>query len=259
MIAAEGIVLEADGRRLLDGVSVTMRPGEVLAVVGPNGAGKSTLLHVLAGDLRPAAGRVALQGRALRDWTAGDLARCRAVMGQQAALAFDMAAEEVVALGRMPWQGLPPSARDAAAVRDALERAGVSDLARRIYATLSGGERQRVQLARALAQLDGAARPAALLLDEPTASLDVRHRAALLRTLRGLAGEGMAVLVVLHDLQETAACADRVLVLHDGRAVACGPVAEVLEPERLHAVYGLGFRRQADGSLAPDYSGALGR
>ena len=257
MIAAEGVVLEAGGRRLLDGVSVAMRPGEVLAVVGPNGAGKSTLLHVLAGDLRPASGAVTLEGRALHGWPPGDLARRRAVMGQQAALAFDMAAEEVVALGRMPWQGRPPSARDGAAVREALEQAGVSHLARRVYATLSGGERQRVQLARALAQLDGAPRPAALLLDEPTASLDVRHRAALLRILRGLAADGLAVLVVLHDLQETAACADRVLVLHDGRAVACGPTAEVLEPERLHAVYGMAFRRQEDGSLSPDYGGAV--
>ncbi|NKC29987.1 heme ABC transporter ATP-binding protein [Falsiroseomonas selenitidurans] len=242
MIAAEAVGLRRGGRALLADVSVALRPGEVLVLAGPNGAGKSTLLKLLAGEVAPDAGRVTLGGTALPHLHPRDLARRRAVMGQHATLSFPMPAEAVVALGRLPWHGTAQAARDQAAIATALREADVAHLARRAYATLSGGERQRVQLARALAQLDGAAMPAALLLDEPTASLDAGHRAALLRRLRHLAGRGLAVLVVLHDLQEAAFVADRVALLEHGRLIACGPPAEALEAGRLEQVYGLPFR-----------------
>jgi iron complex transport system ATP-binding protein len=253
MIAAQGITVRAGRRVLLEDVSLEMREGEVLAVVGPNGAGKSTLLRVLAGGLRPAAGEVAMAGRRLADWPAVELARRRAVVSQQVALAFPLSAGEVVALGRLPWHGTAQVARDRAAVARALAAAGVMHLAGRAYGTLSGGERQRVQIARALAQLDGAAAPAALLLDEPTASLDVRHGAALLALLRRLAGEGLAVLVVLHDLNEAAFVADRVAVLSEARCMAVGGVAEVLRPGFLQRVYGQPFR-DLGGALVPDFA-----
>ncbi|MGG5886244.1 heme ABC transporter ATP-binding protein [Falsiroseomonas sp. HC035] len=242
MIAARDIVVRAGGRTLLDRVSLDVRAGEVLVLAGPNGAGKSTLFKVLAGELAPQAGTATLDGRRLRDWRPLDLARRRAVLAQHVALAFPMPAREVVALGRLPWHGTEQAARDAQAIAAALREADVAHLAGRAHATLSGGERQRVHLARALAQLDGAGMPAALLLDEPTASLDAGHRAALLRRLRRLAGQGLAVLAVLHDLQEAAYVADRVALLEQGRLVACGPPAEALGTALLEQVYGLPFR-----------------
>ncbi|GGJ26798.1 heme ABC transporter ATP-binding protein [Neoroseomonas lacus] len=258
MIEADGITVRAGGRALLEGVSLALRPGEVLAVVGPNGAGKSTLLRALAGDQAVAAGQVRVEGRALRAWRPGELARRRAVVSQQVALGFPMRAAEVVALARLPWHTTAQAGRDAAAIALAMEQAGVAHLAGRAYRTLSGGERQRVQVARALAQLDGAAAPAALLLDEPTASLDAGHRGQLLRLLRRLAAQGVAVLVVLHDLNEAAFVADRVAMLIDGRLAVLGGVAEALEPGLLQDAYGLPFRSVAGGGLLPDF-GAAGR
>jgi iron complex transport system ATP-binding protein len=242
VITARDIVVRAGGRRLLDGVSLELRAGEVLVLAGPNGAGKSTLFRVLAGELAPHSGTAALESTALGDWPPLALARRRAVLGQHVALAFPMPARQVAALGRLPWHGTTQAGRDAQAIAAALRDADVAHLAGRAHATLSGGERQRVHLARALAQLDGAGMPAALLLDEPTASLDAGHRAALLRLLRRLAARGLAVLVVLHDLQEAAFVADRVALLEGGRLVACGPPAEALDPGLLEQVYGLPFR-----------------
>ena len=255
MIEARGLVLRRGGRALLRGVSLTLRPGQVTAVVGPNGAGKSTLLKLLAGDEAPQEGVVLVDGRPLPGWRPLELARRRAVMAQHASLSFPMNVAEVAALGRLPWHGHAESARDEAAVRAALARAGVAGLAQRAYATLSGGEQQRTQLARALAQLDGAPRPAALLLDEPTASLDVAHRLALLHRLRALAADGVAVLVILHELNEAAAAADAVLVLRDGEVAAQGSPATALAPAMLEAVYGLPFTALAEGLVLPDYGG----
>jgi iron complex transport system ATP-binding protein len=255
VIEAAALTVRAPGgRALLEEVSLRVEAGEVLAVVGPNGAGKSTLLRALAGEIHAAAGTVAFCGAPVRDWPARALARRRAVVSQRVALAFPMAVAEVVALGRLPWHGTPQARRDAGAVAAAMRRAGVAALAGRGYATLSGGERQRVQVARALAQLDGAERPAALLLDEPTASLDAAHRAALLRGLRGLAGEGAAVLVVLHDLNEAAFVADRVAVLAAGRRVTLGPALLALDPGLMAEVYGVRFRRVHGGGLLPDFA-----
>jgi iron complex transport system ATP-binding protein len=251
MIAASGLTLRAGRRALLQHVSLALKPGEVLVVVGPNGAGKSTLLRALAGELRPAEGSVTAEGRPLPRWHPLDLARRRAVVPQHTALAFPMTAEALVALGRLPWHGTPATARDTVAVRRAMEAAGVSHLAARDHGTLSGGERQRVAVARALTQLDGAAMPSALLLDEPTASLDAGHRAALLRLLRHMAGQGMAVLAVLHDLNEAAFVAHRVAMLSEGRLIAIGAPEAVLQPEALSPVYGLKFRSPPGGGLLP--------
>lgn len=256
MIATGRVGLRRGGRVLLEDVSLDLRSGEVVALVGPNGAGKSTLLKLLSGEVAPGSGTVRLEGRALAAWAPLALARRRAVVSQGAALAFPMRAAEVVALGRLPWHGTSAMRRDAVAVARALARMGLSLLAPRPYAALSGGEQQRVQIARALAQLDGMPEPAALLLDEPTASLDPGHRAGLLRLLRALAREeGVAVLVVLHDLNEAAFVADRVGLLAEGRLLACGVPTDVLEPGRLGRVYGVPFRA-LDGTLLPEYGAA---
>ncbi len=255
MIVAEALSIRAGRRWLLRDVSLGLRPGEVLALIGPNGAGKSTLLGALAGERRADAGAVLFDGRPMPALPPLALARRRAVMRQSAALAFPMRAAEVVALGRLPWHGTPGAAQDQAAIAAAMDAAGITALATQPYATLSGGERQRVHLARALAQLHGG-EGGALLLDEPTASLDMRHAAGLLRLLRRLAAGGLAVLVVLHDLNEAAHVADRVALLADGRLRALGAPAEVLAPALLAEVYGLAFRPLPGGGLLPVYDAA---
>lgn len=260
MIEATRLTLRvAHARRpLVEEVTLRVEAGEVLAVVGPNGAGKSSLLRALAGELRPSGGAIAFCGRPLGEWPARALARRRAVVSQRVALAFPLPAAEVVMLGRLPWHGTVEAARDRVAVAAAMARTGVAHLGARAYATLSGGEQQRVQVARAMAQLDGADPPAALLLDEPTASLDAAHRAALLGALRRLAADaGTAVLVVLHDLNEAAFVADRVAVMDGGRCVAHGPPTRALDPALLARVYGLPFRPVPGGGLVPDLGAAV--
>ncbi|WP_419897227.1 heme ABC transporter ATP-binding protein [Roseomonas sp. USHLN139] len=253
MIRLERATLRRGGRVLLDRVSLALHPGEVLAIVGPNGAGKSSLLKLCTGEFRTDDGEAMFEGRPLAGWDPLALARRRAVVSQKVALSFPMRAAEVAALGRLPWHGTAAMPRDRAAVAGAMARAGVAALAERPYALLSGGEQQRVQIARALAQLEAMPRPAALLLDEPTASLDPGHRAALLRLLRALAAEGVAIAIVLHDLNEARFVADRVALLAGGQLLDAGAPEAVLQPARLAAVYGVGFRAVEGGGLLAEY------
>lgn len=235
----------ARGRRVvLRGVSVDVCPGEVLGVLGANGAGKTTLLASLAGELA-AAGTVQLDGRPLAQWSTRALARRRAVLPQSPALAFDLGVDEVVRMGAYPFPELAPAAlSDLAGQALALTDAG--HLGGRRYARLSGGEQQRVQFARVVVQLlacRGAGEYRALLLDEPTASLDPRHQIALLRAVSHLArDQGVAALVVLHDVNLAATWCDRLVLLADGRVVVVAPPRQALTPANLHTVYGLAAR-----------------
>ncbi|MER8097242.1 heme ABC transporter ATP-binding protein [Streptomyces goshikiensis] len=219
-------------REVLAGIELTARAGEVLALVGPNGAGKSTLLGALAADLPASSGVVRIDGRPVGDWSAPDLALRRSVLPQAAALAFPFPVEDVVRMGRAPWAGTPYADSDGAVVAAAMAATEVTGFAERPFSALSGGERARVALARVLAQ--GAP---LLLLDEPTAALDLRHQELVLRICRERAAAGDAVVVVLHDLGLAAAYADRAAVLHDGRIAADGPPAEVFEDGLLSRVY----------------------
>ncbi|MFB6954028.1 heme ABC transporter ATP-binding protein [Streptomyces niveus] len=216
------------------GVDLVVRAGEVLVLVGPNGAGKSTLLAALAADLDATgtSGRVRIGDRPAHDWSAPELALRRAVLPQAATLSFPFPVEEVVRMGRAPWAGTAAADEDDAAVADAMAATEVTEFARRPFSALSGGERARVALARVLAQ-----RAPLLLLDEPTAALDLRHQELVLRVCRARATAGDAVVVVLHDLGLAAAHADRAAVLHEGRVVADGPPAEVFGGELLSRVY----------------------
>ncbi|MBM3547243.1 MAG: heme ABC transporter ATP-binding protein, partial [Alphaproteobacteria bacterium] len=214
-------------------------PGQILAIVGPNGAGKSTLLAAMSADLSPSAGMIRLDNRDLHRWAPLDLARRRAVMPQAARLGFSLPVQGVVALGRSPFERSHTRAENAAAVARALRAADVTHLVNRSYETLSGGEQQRVQLARAIAQLDiedGKAQPI-LLLDEPTANLDLAHQHAVLRLARNLTERGVAVVAILHDLGLAFTYGDLVLVLHEGRAVAHGDPHDVLTPELMGRVF----------------------
>ncbi|MEU3270939.1 heme ABC transporter ATP-binding protein [Saccharomonospora sp. NPDC006951] len=229
---ASAVVATAGGARLLDGVSLTVHAGEVLALVGPNGAGKSTLLGVLAGDTAPSSGRVTIHGRPADAWSTVDLARHRAVLPQHNPVSFPFTVRSVVEMGRAPWEGTPAEDDDERAVAAALADTGLTSFAERIHPTLSGGEQARTALARVLAQSTGL-----LLLDEPTAAMDLRHQEQVLALARARAETGAGVLVVLHDLGLAAAHADRVAVLSSGKLAAAGPPEEVCETELLSEVY----------------------
>jgi iron complex transport system ATP-binding protein len=210
-------------------------------VVGPNGAGKSTLLRVLSGDLRAYDGTVALLGRPLRAWAPDALARARAVLPQESTLTFPFSALEVVMLGRTPHGG-SVGAHARAICLEALAAVAMDAMAERLYPTLSGGERQRVQLARVLAQIWRAADAPGgrvLFLDEPIASLDLAQQHRALAVARRFAADGVAVLVVLHDLNLAAQHADRVAVLRDGALAAVGAPEAVLTPALVERVFGI--------------------
>ncbi|MET9143606.1 heme ABC transporter ATP-binding protein [Streptomyces sp. SAT1] len=227
---AEGLRVRLGAREVLRGVDVRVRAGEVLALVGPNGAGKSTLLGALAADLPAAAGVVRVHGRPVREWSAPELALRRAVLPQSAELSFPFPVAEVVRMGRAPHPASP--AEDEAAVAAAMAATEVSAFAGRPFPALSGGERARVAFARVLAQ-----HAPLLLLDEPTAALDLRHQELVLRLCRERAAAGDAVVVVLHDLGLAAAYAHRVAVLAAGRVAADGPPGEIFTGELLSRVY----------------------
>lgn len=248
-LSARQVVLRRGARVVLDGVDLDVRPGEFVALVGPNGAGKSSLLAAMAGDLRPAAGQILLDGRPLADWSPGERARRRAVLPQASTLDFPFSVIEVVAMGRTPYGR--PGRSDAAIARRALALVGLAALAERPYTRLSGGERQRVHLARVLSQVwtpaldsDGGTRgPASyLLLDEPTASQDLGSQRAVLDSARRFADAGGGVLCVLHALDQAARYADRLCLLADGRIIASGSAHDVLTADALEAAFGIPVR-----------------
>ncbi|MBW4696286.1 MAG: heme ABC transporter ATP-binding protein [Aphanocapsa lilacina HA4352-LM1] len=241
MLKAEGVGVHLGGRWLLEQVSLEAIPGEVIAIIGPNGAGKSTLLKTLAGEIRPTRGSVSMAGKPLADWPARERACVRAVLPQSSTLAFAFRAFEVVLMGRTPHSRGLEGERDRHIAREAMAAAGVAHLTERLYPTLSGGERQRVQLARVLAQIWEAPpdSPRYLLLDEPTASLDLTHQHGTLVVARGFARQGAAVITVLHDLNLAAQYADRLALLKDGKLLVVGPPDIVLTAEWIETGFGL--------------------
>lgn len=245
MLTATQVQAYRGTKQVLKGIDLSLPAGEVMGVLGANGAGKSTLLAVLSGELKPASGQVQLEGRPVTDWAVRELARRRAVLPQSPSLQFDLPVETVIGMGAYPHTEAGAAgggqAEDRQILGRALALAGVEHLYDRRYRRLSGGEQQRVQFARVLYQLllarrDGEYR--ALLLDEPTASLDPRYQLGLLQAVQQLAREeGIAALVILHDVNLAARWCDRLLMLADGRAQACGRPVEVLTPPVLKLVY----------------------
>ncbi|AVZ38743.1 MULTISPECIES: heme ABC transporter ATP-binding protein [unclassified Dietzia] len=232
VVSAEGVTVRLGGRTLLDSVDLEIYAGEVLALVGPNGAGKSTLLGVVAGDTHPDAGRTVLDGRDLRRWRLGDLARRRALLTQANSVAFPFTVREIVAMGRAPWAARPEGDHDEEVIEESLAATDTAHLRSRTFPTLSGGEKARVSLSRALAQRAGV-----LLLDEPTAAVDLRHQEVVLELARTVADAGGAVVVVLHDLELAAAWSDRLVMISDGRIRAEGSPEQVLTSELVEEVY----------------------
>ena len=241
MLILHDITVRIGDATLIQNVSADIRPGRLTAVVGPNGAGKTTLLRVASGEMTPSSGSVRFDDRPLASLPTREQARRRAVLPQHSRLRSSFCVLEVVLMGRTPHVEGAESSRDWAVAEAALDVVSMGDFAERSFPTLSGGEAQRVHLARALAQIwdspdDG---NRYLLLDEPTASLDLAHQHNVLHTARSLADAGTGVLAVLHDLNLAAQYADRVLLLQEGNGVASGPPAEVFTPEAIYRVFGL--------------------
>lgn len=252
-LGVQGVAVRRGGAALLEDASVEVRPGELLAVVGPNGAGKSTLLRVLAGDLAPDRGGVALNGEPLAGLPLPRLAALRAVVESPPRLAFDYSVTDVVAMGWLHGDRYGAATRRRV-LAETLAACDLEGLGARVFASLSSGEQQRAQFARGCLQLwrpaDDSA-PRWLLLDEPNANLDVAHGLALLEALRALAATGVGVLAILHDLDLAARFADRVLLLERGRVVGCGEPALVMQPATLSRVYGT--------AIHVEHHAALGR
>ncbi|MBV4473638.1 heme ABC transporter ATP-binding protein [Pseudomonas botevensis] len=237
MLRAHNLHIRRGRKTVLADVSLQLKPGEVLGVLGPNGAGKSTLLGALCGELAASDGEVLLDDRTLKDWSGQQRAQRMAVLPQVSTLDFAFSVEEVVGMGRLPWQS--GRVRDDEVVAEALLAADAGHLGGRSYLALSGGERQRVHLARVLAQLWPGQAGQTLLLDEPTSMLDPLHQHTTLQAVREFADRGAAVLVILHDLNLAARYCDRLLLLEGGRPVALDTPQQVLRPDSLKAVFGL--------------------
>ncbi|WP_439499905.1 heme ABC transporter ATP-binding protein [Bosea sp. (in: a-proteobacteria)] len=240
IVSGRGLSFMAGGKALVTEASLELRPGETTILIGPNGAGKSTLLKLVTGELKPAGGEVLLDGDALPAIPHWRLACQRAVMAQQTRLAFPFSVYEVARLGVDGVGRALSRQRREAMVGECLAAAGVVDLAPRRYQTLSGGEQQRVQFARVLCQLEAGrsvAERQALFLDEPIASLDLCHQLALLDMARAIAARGVAVLIVLHDINLAVTYADRLVVMDRGRIVAQGEPAATLDDALLRHVF----------------------
>jgi iron complex transport system ATP-binding protein len=220
---------------VVDGVSVRLAAGALTGILGPNGSGKTTLLRLLSGTRRPTSGRVRLGQRPLDELSRRDVARQIAVVPQETELAFEYTAIEIVLMGRHPHLGLfaVEGPDDIRIARDAMASTGTSHLADRPFHQLSGGEKQRVVIAAALAQS-----ATLLLLDEPTASLDLGYQLEVSSLLERLNREqGVTMALSTHDLNLAASICRDLILMRDGRVVATGPTADVLTPENVQRLY----------------------
>ena len=236
---ADNISLHLSGFDLLRNISLEVEAGKVTAIVGPNGAGKSSLLKVLTGDMAPTRGQVQLNHRPLAHWPLLHRAQMLAVLPQHSLLNFPFTANEVVALGRIPHQ--TGVIKDAEIVAQALDLVDASYLQKRLYTQMSGGEKQRVQLARVLAQIWQPSDHGEqfLVLDEPTSAFDLSHQKLTLDIVRQLANRGVGVVMVLHDLNLAARCADNLVVFDGGVIVAQGQPEQVLTESLIAKVFGV--------------------
>ncbi|WP_232843234.1 heme ABC transporter ATP-binding protein [Corynebacterium hindlerae] len=229
IVNAKDITVSVLGKKLIKNVSVQLTPGLVTGIIGPNGAGKSTLLAALAGDIATTSGTITIGGKDITRYTPRELARQRAVMLQDVGVSFSYLVRDIVEMGRSPY---PADPGDPQRVDHALRTADVAHLQDRIITNLSGGERARVAFARVLCQ-----DTPVVMLDEPTAALDIKHQEQLLSTARDLARRGVAVAVVLHDLNLAAAYCDSITLLKAGSIYAQGTPQEVLNSTLLTDAY----------------------
>ena len=251
LLHVDQLEVHLGGQQILSDVGFEISPGTWVGLIGPNGSGKTTLLRALGAHI-PFGGTVQLDGREVRDWSAAERARRLAFVRQTRSLSFDFTVEELVLLGRSPHRGWLQAygASDRDRVARALAQVDLEGFESRSVLSLSGGETQRVFLAQALVQ-----EADLLLLDEPTAHLDVHYQFAFMEQVSALVDTGRTVLAVFHDLELAARCADRLLVLSDGHLEADGPPAEVLTPDRIATIFGMRARvhRGSNGAFRIDY------
>ena len=235
-LSTQAASVRLGSRVVLSGITAAIKAGEFVAVVGPNGAGKSTLLKLMAGLIAPETGYISLDDAALTSFARRDLAKRIAYLPQDRIVHWSLAADRVVALGRLPHRSFTAgeSTTDRAAIAAAMQRMDVVQFSDRPVATLSGGERARVLVARALAQ-----QAQYLIADEPAAGLDPAHSLALFQEFARLAEDGHAVLTALHDLSLAMRFATRVILLKDGKCLSDGPPANVLSRENLAAAFSI--------------------
>lgn len=241
MIELNGVTVKIAEKTLVQDVSMQVRPGRVGVLIGPNGAGKSTLLRIATGEHLPVKGNVTVDETPLSACSSRSLAQRRAVVRQHSSLTFPFPVLEVVLMGRTPHLKGSETRRDIDIAWAAMVKTGVAHLAHQSYTTLSGGERQRVDVARALTQIwdEVPGHNRYLLLDEPTASLDIAHQHDTLKLVREIAACGVGILVVLHDLNLAAQYADDIVVLHQGCCLARGGPVEVLNPDIIEKAFSL--------------------
>ena len=234
---AQDVAWSVDKRPILRGMGLDVGPGELVGIIGPNGSGKSTFLRTVYRVLKPDAGLITLAGDDVWKLSVRSAAQRTAAVLQESAGEFEFTAEEMVFMGRTPHKGPldRETGEDRRIVAEALARVGMSDYAERSFSTLSGGEKQRVLVARALAQ-----RARFLVLDEPTNHLDIRFQLEILELVRDLSRQGVTTLAALHDLNLAAAYCDRLYVVDQGQVAASGAPADVLRPDLLRAVFGVG-------------------
>lgn len=241
LLRVEDLRFAYDGERraVVDGVSLELGTGEVLAILGPNGAGKTTLLHTLLGILKAQSGQIWLQGRALSACSRGQISRVVALVPQFEHVAFEYSVEEYVLMGRAPHLGMLdlPAEEDRRLAVEALDQLGLLALRGRSMLELSGGERQMVVLARALAQ-----QARLLLMDEPLAHLDLSNKGRILAVIRRLSEAGVAAVFTTHEPDMVQGVAHRALLMREGRVVASGRTETVMTSEALSQTYGVPIR-----------------
>ena len=237
---ANNLIWSAGGRRIVDNVTLDVKPGEFLGIIGPNGSGKTSLMALLSGIRAPHTGDILLSGRPMNSYSRREIARQIALVEQQAETTERITARQAVELGRTPHLSAlsPRSRKDEAIVENALRKVDMSAFSARMWHTLSGGERQRLHIARALAQ-----EPHILLLDEPTNHLDIHHQIGLLELVRS---QPLTVIAALHDLNHAAMFCDRIAVMQGGNLVALGTPSEILTAERIQSVFNISVHVERD-------------
>lgn len=241
MLEAMDVSLNFGQKNLLSRIILSIKPNELVAICGPNGAGKSTLMRLFSGEINPTHGEIRWHGKSMHQWSTKDLARCRALLQQQAEVGFDYTALEIILLGRHPHHQGAVRSDDVEIAQAALLELNSMHLATRAYATLSGGEKAIVQLARAMAQIwDAGVHPRLLLLDEPTAALDALQQHRILRVAKQWASKtDVAVVAIVHDLNLAAQYADRIALIKNGRLQIIGETNVVMTTQTIEACFDL--------------------
>lgn len=236
MYEANQIRFRTQGRTILNGISLQVKPGAFTAIVGPNGAGKSTLLKVMAHEHLPSQGNVSINGQDIGSYKPRELAQVRAVLPQTTSVQFAFTVEQVIALGRHGHRALP--AEDRAVCEAVMTVTGTLAFRDRQYQTLSGGEKQRVQLARVLAQVwDETVYPRYILLDEPTSSLDIAQQQYIFTLARTVCSRNIGVMAIVHDLNQAVQYADTLYFLREGQMVAHGPAGQVFTQRNIEETF----------------------